>query len=170
MRRTSTETDIITEALNSADSRAVVSEGRLNVRRSKMKSHRVAVAGVAVAVIFGVIAFFTPEFRRTLGLDGPARQIWLGVSFATISPDVQKKLEIPDGVHGVLVGQITPSSPAANTGLTSGDIITRVNGRPVTTESEFKSIIQALPAGAVIKLSVWRDSQTLDLMATLGTR
>ena len=48
--------------------------------------------------------------------------------------------EVPagEGIQGVLVTNVEPESPAAQRGLEAGDIILRVNRRPVTRVSELR--------------------------------
>jgi serine protease Do len=47
------------------------------------------------------------------------------------------------GAHqGLLVESVTPGTPAEKAGLKAGDVITRVNGIPVTTEREIMGLVR----------------------------
>ena len=46
-----------------------------------------------------------------------------------------------------------PGYPAANAGLTTGDVITAVNGIPVTTATQLSAAIQAHKVGDSVTLS-----------------
>jgi len=56
-------------------------------------------------------------------------------------------------VSGVPVASTFPGYPAANAGLTTGDVITAVNGIPVTTATQLSAAIQAHKVGDSVTLS-----------------
>lgn len=64
---------------------------------------------------------------------------------------------------GILVKEITQGSPAAEAGLKTGDIITKINGDPITgTDNlnliQFKKTIEAIGTGGMPALTVFRDN------------
>jgi PDZ domain-containing protein len=63
---------------------------------------------------------------------------------------------------GVLVAGTVPSTPAARL-LQTGDVITAVDGRALTTPDQLESVVQAHAVGQPVHLSVTRGSQTLGL-------
>ncbi|HZZ77625.1 MAG TPA: PDZ domain-containing protein, partial [Gemmataceae bacterium] len=63
----------------------------------------------------------------------------------------------------LVVGDVEPDSPAADAGLKTGDVITKVDGQAVKTGDVFRSILQSKFAGDGIKISVQRDKETLIL-------
>lgn len=66
---------------------------------------------------------------------------------------------------GVLVLQVSADSPAAKSGLKTGDVIRKVNGRPVTSLSALQELIKSLSWQLSTDLLLIRDQQekTLDL-------
>jgi Lon-like protease len=68
------------------------------------------------------------------------------------------ELRIPFGTQVVVV-QAEPGFPAAGV-LKAGDVITAVDGKPVTTESALTSLIQSHPAGTTLNLTIVRNGQT----------
>jgi S1-C subfamily serine protease len=54
--------------------------------------------------------------------------------------------------HGALVDGVLCSTAAANAGLVSGDVITSVNGQPVTTPGGLTQSVSGLRPGAKVKL------------------
>jgi serine protease Do len=70
------------------------------------------------------------------------------------------------GVAGIWVAGITPGSPAADSGLMPGDIVTSMNGLPVGTDGTFKDycdVIRTAGEGAPIAVDVlrWDTSEVL---------
>jgi len=125
-------------------------------------------AAIIIGAIAIIVAFFTIELRQMLHIDPPRPSSWLGVSFATVTDDIRNKLNIPTNVEGVLIGKITPHSPADNAELSAGDVIVSSNGQPVHSEDEFESIVRQESAGNTIRLRVWREGSFVGTTVTLG--
>ena len=59
----------------------------------------------------------------------------------------------------VVVAQTVPGYPAHGV-LRAGDVITAVDGKPVTSESDLSTLISAHPAGSTLTLTILRDGRT----------
>lgn len=70
--------------------------------------------------------------------------------------------------EGAAVASVTEDSPAQEAGLQENDIITSVNGEEITGSSDLVSIVQSSSAGDVLKLSVYRQGETLELEITVA--
>jgi serine protease Do len=66
-----------------------------------------------------------------------------GVSVDNLDPQTARELHLPANTPGVVVTNISPSSPAADSGLQRGDVIQEVNRKPVTNTSEFEQAVRA---------------------------
>ena len=64
---------------------------------------------------------------------------------------------------GALVNSVEKGSPADKAGVETGDIITKVDGRPVNTSSELPRIITQVKPGTKIMLQVWRKGASKDI-------
>ena len=69
---------------------------------------------------------------------------------------------------GVVVYSVTEGSPAGQAGLQRGDIITQLNGAPVTSFALFNSEKNKYSPGDVVTLSVYRQGKTAQVEVTLG--
>jgi serine protease Do len=65
----------------------------------------------------------------------------------------RKELGIDKG--GVLIERIE-EGPAASAGLSRGDVITRLNNRPVESERDYQRILEALPKGRSVPVLIIR--------------
>jgi serine protease Do len=75
-----------------------------------------------------------------------------------------------DGQRGILVREVTPSSPAAKAGLRSGDRIVKFDDRDVTDVRKFLQTVAARKPGEKLNLRVLRDGREQDLAVTVGAR
>lgn len=81
---------------------------------------------------------------------------------------IRKSGYSPD--KGVLVGQVSPSGPAASAGLEPGDVITAVNGKPVADMDTLRAQIARTAPESKLGITVFRDGKKVDLTATVGTQ
>ncbi|SDE44694.1 S1C family serine protease [Glycomyces harbinensis] len=88
--------------------------------------------------------------------NGSVEQGYLGVSVADT-----------DG-NGAMVLSVEGGSPAETAGLQEGDIITAVNGEPITSASEVVAAVQGTASGTEIAITYSRDEQEQETTATLA--
>ena len=93
---------------------------------------------------------------------------YLGVHASDIPTYLTEDGTLPSGVY---VSKIETGSPAMDSGLQSGDIITKIDGENVTSFSQFLNLLYARSAGDTISITVMRqtkdDFTQLTLSATL---
>jgi serine protease Do len=86
-----------------------------------------------------------------------------GVEVENLDAQTAKQLGLPAESKGVVVTDISPSSPVAETGLRKGDVIQEVNHQPVQNVAEFDRAMKK--AGKDSLLLVNRRGNTLFLAA-----
>jgi serine protease Do len=85
----------------------------------------------------------------------PARSTW-GITLTDLTPSLARRFRIPSGVHGAMIREIEPGTPADAAGIEPGDVIRQVNRQPVTSA---RSCARALDqAGDRVLLLVQRGS------------
>ena len=67
---------------------------------------------------------------------------WAGVKIENISDELQQRYHLPDGAHGVVVTDVEPQSDAANKGLQTGNLITKVDKKEVFDLSSFNDYVK----------------------------
>src|SRR4051794_5316009 len=72
-----------------------------------------------------------PEGTETPAPVAPQKA--LGLSLATLTPELARAANLPTGAHGVIVTAVDPNSDASDEGLQRGDLILSVNGNQVTS-------------------------------------
>jgi len=91
---------------------------------------------------------------------------WLGVSIQEVNRELAKALKLPT-TEGVLVSDVEPGSPAYKAGLKRGDLIVRLNGKPVRSTARLRNLVAAAGAGASVRLELYRDGRRTSLGAHL---
>src|SRR5256885_1016659 len=104
------------------------------------------------------------HFTVMIGDEGPS---WLGVETREVTADSAKELKL-SAERGVVVGRVTPDSPAAKAGLKEKDVITEVNGQRVEGAAQFRRMVHEIPAGRTVQLGIWRDGHGQPLSVTLA--
>jgi len=67
----------------------------------------------------------------------------LGLSLRALSDTDRAQLGLPSDVTGAVVAAVQPDSPAAEKGIRPGDVITRVNQKPVTNAADAVTALNA---------------------------
>ena len=89
------------------------------------------------------------------------------------SPSAYLGADVKDAtgdVKGAAVVTVAPNSPAADTDLQHGDVITAVDDAPVRNVDELLQAIGTHAPGDAVRLTVSRGSRELELTATLADR
>lgn len=81
----------------------------------------------------------------------------LGIEVEEISPHARQALDLPARVQGVVVVRVSASGPAADAGLSQGDVITEVNGRPVSGAASLGRELSGVGAGDRVRLRVYHQ-------------
>lgn len=85
--------------------------------------------------------------------------------------DDQETVEIPGTkLHGVLLGEVTPSLPGDMAGLKSGDIVIEFDKIPIRTDSELNYRIQVAIPYETIVIKVRRGTEVLEIPVKMGRR
>jgi serine protease Do len=77
-----------------------------------------------------------------------------GIHVGELTPDLARRLNLPNGVRGVVVTEVDPSSGVAE--LQKGDVIEEVNQQPVTSVSDFEKVARSINPSQAQILSVCR--------------
>lgn len=92
----------------------------------------------------------------------------LGVTMTTVSPSIAERYGF-SADEGAYVSSVVPGSAAEQAGIKVGDIITAFDGRTVASSSDLMLDVRTKEPGDQVTITVNRDGEKLDLVATLGT-
>ena len=135
---------------------------------------------IGFAIPVNLIKTILPALIR----DGRMIRPWLGFHGSMVGAELRKVLKLPL-TDGLLVEVVEPGSPAEIAGmrggeieftlgtislLLGGDIITSVNGVPTTDADKIAPIMRGVKVGDKLKMSVFRDGETREIVYTLPER
>jgi serine protease Do len=94
---------------------------------------------------------------------------YLGVGLQPLDENLAPSLGLPKD-SGEIVRSVVPGGPAAQGGLTQGDVIVRVNGQPVTPDQTVSYLVANTPVGSRIPLEIIRGGKRATVSVTVGQR
>lgn len=87
--------------------------------------------------------------------DAPA-QDKLGISIQDLTPAIARRYGIADTARGVVVTNVKEVSPAGESNLAAGDVITQVNGQGVTSIAGFRGLVDRAASGQLLRIYATR--------------
>jgi len=81
----------------------------------------------------------------------------IGLTLSPLTPQLQRRLEVPDGRGGAVVTDVVPGSIAQRSLFAEGDVILEINGRAIRSTDEALRAFDAVPAGSTALVTVWRQ-------------
>jgi len=145
-------------------------------------NQRGEVIGMNTAIINGAqgLGFAIPintarRIADQLVASGKVDHPFLGIQMATLTPDLVQEINnssrspirVQD-TQGVLIIEVVPNSPAARSGLRQGDVIKKINSKPITEAGQVQDAVEASSVGGRLQMELRRSGQTLALTVQPG--
>jgi len=89
---------------------------------------------------------------------GIVQRAYMGVTIRQVNSALAREKSL-DVFNGVYVESVTSNGGAREAGIKSGDVITRINNNPVTTNAELLEIIGQHNPGDIVSVTVNRDGK-----------
>jgi len=80
-----------------------------------------------------------------------------GVSLGDLNSDAREQMQIPSDVHGAVVEDVQPGSPADNAGLQRGDVILEVNRHSQQSAADVAKALSNVANGEDALVLVWSN-------------
>ena len=71
---------------------------------------------------------------------------------------------------GVIVDSVTPGLPAAKAGIREGDVITEIDGTPISNTTVLLDSIASTPVGKTIRIKINREGREMTIPVTVADR
>jgi S1-C subfamily serine protease len=141
-------------------------------------------SGGNVGIGFAVPIKTAADVVSQLENGGQVHQAYLGISGGDITPDIAHALNLPV-TQGVLIERVLSGGPASDAGIkgatgqatiagqtfpVGGDIITKVDGKPISGMDDVVSAVNEHKPGDEITLTIFSGGQQKDVTVKLGDR
>jgi serine protease Do len=104
---------------------------------------------------------------ETLKQSGKVSRGFLGVGIQDVDQDLVSALKLPSQ-NGVLLTDVRGGGPGAKAGLSRGDVVVKVDGKPVTSTGQFRNLIASSGAKKRVGLEIVRDGKPQSVSVELG--
>ena len=133
----------------------------IGITNMKMMSSYSSIEGIGFAIPSATVCTVVNALVRDGEVKGRPS---IGITVGAIPDTAKEKYTLPDGLY---VMDVSDGSDAKEKGIKKGDVITAVNGIPVTTTDEISDIKNEMAVGDTIVLTVWRDGESMDVSVVL---
>jgi S1-C subfamily serine protease len=155
-------------------------DGRVIGINEQIKTQSGGGEGVGFAVPINLVKRSISQLRE----EGTARYAYLGVSTVALFPQLVQRFNL-NVQSGAWVQDVTSGGPAAKAGIhggsgtatfeaqdyrQGGDVITKVQGKPIANADDLSSAIARFKPGETVTIEVVRDGSRRDLRVKLGQR
>jgi len=113
-----------------------------------------APSGGNVGIGFAIPINMAKQIMSQLVEYGEVKRGHLGIAVQDLTPDLAKAFGIQQQEGGAVVVQVVENSASAKAGIEIGDVITKVNDRPVRDAGDLRNVIGLLRVDQKVKLSV----------------
>ena len=121
--------------------------------------------GLPFAVPFNLAMLIAGQLRE----HGAVRRAYLGAEFQEVTPALAQSFGLP-ATPGALVVRVEADSPALAAGLSQGDAVLAIDGRPLARFYDLPQQIAQRSPGNRMQLEVWRRGAKRTLQATLAAQ
>ncbi len=125
--------------------------------------------GVFAGYSFAIPVNLVKRIADDLMKYGEYRRAYLGVNVATMDSNVAKELNL-EFVQGAVIVDLDAEGSASKSGVLENDIITKANGKLVTSTAELLEQIGRSQVGETLVLSVVRNNKTQEIPVRLRSK
>jgi len=138
-------------------------EGQLVGVNTAILSRSGGYQGIGFAIPTNMALPITDALKKS----GRVARGWLGVGVQEVDREIATAMKLPVA-SGVLISDVRAGTPAAKAGLKRGDVVTKLDGRPVSSVGQFRNTIALLGAGRQANFELVRDGKSQALSVALG--
>ena len=124
-------------------------------------------SGGSMGIGFAIPTETVENVMNSLIKTGRVSRGWLGIE---LQGRVKDPTKLSDDATGIEVVNVLPDGPAAKAGLQQGDIITALDGQPLTDANSLIQLVARKTPDTTITLSILRGDETHHVAVKLGER
>ena len=126
-------------------------------------------SGGSQGIGFAIPSSVAKQVMEQIIETGTVTRGWVGIGVQDLTPELADTLKVAK-ISGALITEVVNGSPADKAGIKPGDVLTGVEGKPVTDYSTTLNLIAALKPGATATLKVMREKNEFEVKLNVGKR
>jgi serine protease Do len=126
-------------------------------------------SGGSVGIGFAIPAEIAAPIVQKLRSGQDIERGYLGIQIQPVAGDLADSLDLPQN-RGEFVQSVEPGQAADKAGIRAGDVVTKVNGRDVTSDQTLSFIVANVTPGTRIPIELYREGQRRTVTAVVGKR
>ena len=126
-------------------------------------------SGGSLGIGFAIPIYVARQALQDIVQNGRGVRGWIGVESTALTPELAENLGAASAQGAIITGVLN-GGPAARAGMRPGDVVTRINGRPIRTVAELRSGITALRPGTAATFTALRQGQNVEMQLVPGLR
>ena len=115
-------------------------------------------SGGNVGIGFAIPANMAKQVMQQLIKHGSVKRGLLGVQAQDVTPELAEALGL-DSVEGTVVSAVTKGGSAQKAGIKPGDVIIRIDGKPVMSAAKLRNTIGLKRVGEYVEIDLIRDGR-----------
>lgn len=124
-------------------------------------------SGGSQGIGFAVPSNLARQVMDQILKNGKVVRAYLGILPQDVTPTMAKAFGEKDA-KGIVVGDVSPSSPAQDSGIQRGDIILELNGKPISDSNQLRMSISMMAPGTSVQLKTLRNGNERNLTVKLA--
>jgi 2-alkenal reductase len=134
---------------------------------SQIRSETRSSAGIGFAIPSNLVR----RVAEALIANGRVNYSFMGINGGEVTLTAIERLGLPNNMRGVVIQDVTSGGPAFLGGVRPADVITAIDGEPMTGMSSLVAYLASNTSpGQAVNLTVWRAGQLFSASVTLGAR
>jgi putative serine protease PepD len=124
-------------------------------------------SGGSIGLGFAIPVDLAKTIADEIIATGSVTHAFFGLGTIPIPPAAAAQAGVPEGLY---VQQVAAGGPAAAAGLRPGDVITKINGEPATSNVQLQELTLTKKPGDTVTLDYSRNDQSATATVTLGAQ
>jgi Do/DeqQ family serine protease len=125
--------------------------------------------GGSMGIGFAIPASTAKTVLEQIVKSGSVTRGWIGVEVQEITPALAESFKLGDA-RGAIIAGVLRGGPADRAGVKPGDVLTGINGKPVSDPQAMLNLVAGLQPGSSAKMTLRRQAQSVELEVTVGRR